>query len=611
MRTRGAEAAMNESLMAANYFLRFNHRMPPRFAPMTPLGNALWHGLAGITIGLAVWYLFWRWTASLNPDAMAFSVVVAGAETAAFLGTVLFFFDIWGERDTRKQAPPSNRSDVHLFGTGVVSVDVFITTYDEGVDLVHATIIDACAMRAPPGCVINIFILDDGRQVGMRELAMSFGVGYLERSDNVGFKAGNLRNALIQTRGDFVVICDADTRVLPSFLVNTLGYFRDPRVGWVQTPHWFYDIPEGRQIAELEWLPAWARDALGRMLPNRRVGADPFMSDASVFFDVIQRRRNRHNASFCCGAGSIHRREAIFDDAILRFSREAGKIAKQVGREVSISHARAVEFQPFCFHVSEDILTSIHQHSAGWKSVFHPKVEARMLSPWSIEAWATQRLKYAGGTFDIMLRANALFLRGMPWRVRLHYAATFWSYLSTIWLPVLLFAPVVSLITGIAPVEAYSLEFFLHLVPLLLVNEAAMAIGCKGYDTHGGRALAISALPIQVRAAIQVCRGQRPRFPTTPKVPGMQRDWRYACPAICLLMIMFAAGIWGTFATWTGREGFSNSLLVANLFWMSWNSLALVRVLQMCLWLPPSRQSQIGKVQLKSDAEGNSRAHSF
>ena len=47
----------------------------------------------------------------------------------------------------------------------------------------------------------------------MRRVAEQEGVNYLSRENNIGFKAGNLRNGLEHTDGDFIVICDADTRV--------------------------------------------------------------------------------------------------------------------------------------------------------------------------------------------------------------------------------------------------------------------------------------------------------------------------------------------------------------------------------------------------------------
>ena len=58
---------------------------------------------------------------------------------------------------------------------------------------------------------------------------------------------------------------------------------------------------------------------------------------------------------------------------------------------------------PYKFYVSEDIYTSIVLHSDPehhWKSVLHPKVELKMLSPQDfIKTWMIQRFKYAGGSF--------------------------------------------------------------------------------------------------------------------------------------------------------------------------------------------------------------------
>lgn len=577
----------------SSYFRRYEHRSPPIILPMSPLATSIWQCLAGLTIGLGLWYLHWRWTVSLNPDALTFSVLVALAETAAFLGTLLFFFDIWSEGDTAQKPPPRKRRQVGLDGDGPIAVDIFVTTFDEGVCVVRPTLSDACQVIVPDGVSLSISLLDDGKQPGMRALAEEFGVDYLSRDTNHGFKAGNLRSALMQTRGDFIVICDADTRLFPSFLQNTLGYFRDDSVAWVQTPHWFYDVPDGQNWENLIRLAnsSVGRSALRmlrRLSTKETVGEDPFLSDPIVFFDVIQRRRNRNHASFCCGAGSIHRREAIFSNALDRQIQDAKRSALICNLDVRRTHFATNDLQPFCYHVSEDILTSIKLHSIGWRSVFHPKIEARMLSPWSIEAWATQKLKYAGGTLDIMFRNNPIFSRAMPWRCRLHYAATFWSYFAVLWLPILLVAPVVSLLTGIAPVEAYSVEFFLHLLPLLLVNELAMFVACKGYDTHAGRALAVATLSIQVRALAQVLLGKRPKFPATPKTPGTCRDWRHAKPAIGAVLIVCGASSWAVYATLNLYDGYSFSLLIVNIFWLLWNCGAYIRLLRMSVWLPPS-----------------------
>lgn len=555
----------------------------------------IWQWLAAMTIGLGIWYLHWRWTDSLNPDALVYSIVIALAETLALAGSILFFYDIWEEGDTPQKRPPGTARHVGIDRDGPVRVDVFITTFDEDLDLVAPSIQDAKAVIAPDNVDVEVFLLDDGNRADMRNLADRMEVTYLSRATNEGFKAGNIRNALFHTDGDFIVICDADTRLFPGFLQNTLGYFRDAKVAWVQTPHWFYDIPAGERLADRlaapfgRWAPALRRP-ISWITGEARSGQDPYLSDPALFFDVIQRRRNRHSASFCCGAGSIHRREAIFFSALKSLGRYISQTKRAMKWDEKTQAAgRLVEFQPFRFHVSEDILTSIDQHSdrdAGWRSVFHPHVESRMLSPWSMKAWATQRLKYAGGTLDIILNANPIFRKGMPWKTKLHYAATFWSYLSVLWMPLLLMAPVFSLFTGIAPVEAYSFEFFAHLLPLLLINELAMAVGCKGYDKSAGTMMWLSTLPIQIRAFSQVVLGRRPKFPPTPKTPVIGASLRQVFPNVVALGIMAAAATYGIAAHLLRSADHTRGFLLVNLFWLAWNALGIGRIVMAVAWSP-------------------------
>ena len=570
------------------YFQAFEARKAPNFPPMSQRRTLLWQFSAGMAITFGFWYLHWRWTQSLNPEALYFSVAVVGAETLAFLSTCLFFFDIWSEGDTRRRSPPEKRSDVGLPGEGAVSVDVMITTYDEGCAVVRPSVEDALRLEIPDGVQVKIHVLDDGRQPGIQDLCENLGVEYHVRDTNIGFKAGNIREAVLRTEGDFLVICDADTRVFPSFLTHTLGYFRDPKVAWVQTPHWFYDIPSGRMLESVlgqknRVIAAAAPTLFWLVTGRKKIGVDPYMADSALFFDVIQRRRNRHGASFCCGAGSIHRREAVLEDALHRRSEQA--LGWQSGGHAQV--LSALPLQPYCFHVSEDILTSIHLHSRGWTSVYHPQAEARMLSPWSMEAWATQQLKYAGGTFDIMLRHNPLLNADMPWRMKLHYGATFASYLAVLWMPILMLAPIVALFLGTAPVAAYSLTFFAHLLPFLLANEWASFVGCKGHDTYSGRLRNLTTIPIVSRAAWAVLQGRRPRFPPTPKTPGRARDWSRARVAFGFLTLSVAAGVWGAVSYVRGTPGYSLSLVIANAFWLAWNGYAFFATIRMCAWLPP------------------------
>ncbi|WP_186826993.1 glycosyltransferase family 2 protein [Shimia ponticola] len=586
---------MHDSLSAASegdtpeirddYFREFELVQPPEQTHFGAARTMIWQTLAGLTIGLGFWYLSWRWGASLNASAPVFSVLVAGAETAMFLGTLLFFHDIWAEQDTPHQPPSAALGS----GPDRASVDIFVTTYNESPQIVEPSILAAKAVQVPENWQVTVYILDDGDRDIMKTIAQRHGVGYITRSDNVGFKAGNLKNALLRTDGEFVVVCDADTRLFPSFLKNTLGYFSEPDVAWVQTPHWFYDIPTPKPWADalpswMRWIAPVLRWLTGRVGP----GDDPFMSGSSMFFDVIQRRRNRNGASFCCGAASIHRRDAIFAHALEDQVSDRQTVSLTAPSEQRWLSPATSTMQPFRFHVSEDIFTSIRMHSMGWKSVFHPQIEARMLSPWSMDAWASQKLKYAGGTLDIFWNANPLFQPGMPWRTKLHYAATFWSYLSAPVLLILLLAPVWALFTGTAPVDAYSLVFFAHLVPFLIANELALVAASNGADGTQGRILSVATLPITLRAMVQTALGQKVRFRPTPKRPGFSGALRFVLPQLLLLGVMALAAAYGLWAHRGGSVAHTPSLLVVNCAWMAWNATALAAPVAAAMWRPAS-----------------------
>jgi len=585
---------------AANrpYFTKYEFRWPTKRPQISTTTELLWQFSAVITLFLGASYMFWRITSSFNPEAPTFSLLVMTAELLAFLGLGLFYFDIWAERDSERLSPPKTAKDVGMETDRPVLVDIFITTFDEPLCVVEPTIKAALNLATGPGFTCKVHLLDDGHRAEMKDIATLYDVNYLTRSDNRGYKAGNLKEALFSSLGDFIVICDADTRLLPSFVANTLGYFRDPNVSWVQTPHWFYDIPEGRTFGRMliKRAPNLLRHLKKMGVWTERLpamGSDPFMNDPDFFFDVIQRRRNRNAASFCCGAGSIHRRTAVLEVALEDQAKEAEQTS-QILRSTGIEQPRSLlglnDSRPFEFHVSEDLYTSIRHQRRGWKSVFHPEIEARMLSPRTISAWAMQRMKYAGGTFDIMLNANPVLMKGIPWRTKLHYLSTFWSYLSVFWLPVLLLSPAMSLLTGWSPIKAYSLEFFQHLVPFLVAHEVAVLFASKGHNINLGRSMNIGLLPIHLRAAWNVIRGRKPTFVPTPKIPLGKEGQNHLLPHYLLLILFAAAAIVGIWQFQQNTTGYSTAFLATNLLWLLWNTTMIWRTARILFWNEPSPQ---------------------
>ena len=595
------------------YFEPFEDRKPPEPVPYSMKRELLWQFLATISLAIGAWYITWRWTSSLNFDALWFSIPLALAETFAYIGLILFVINLWKTKDYEQKPPPKTIrqcvADKHAPDRPVI-VDVFFPTYDEDPELVKLSILDAKNIRYPHDIDMRIHVLDDGNRPAMEEIARQEGVNYITRDGNVGFKAGNMRNGMEQTSGDFLVICDADTRPMPSILENTLGYFRDPDVAWVQTPQWFFDIPEGQRLPQ--WLSKRLGNfgaGLGRLIEKLygpvTLGQDPFVNSPQLFYDVIQRRRNWANASFCCGAGSIHRREAVMQAALKAYGMQVSKEVDKLESEISDADIRQdfsdvlrkqaamdTEITPYKFHVSEDIYTSIVLHSdkdRPWKSVLHPHVESKMLSPQDLETWMVQRFKYAGGTIDIAVNDNPVLMPGMTFAQRLMYGATIWSYFGCIWNLIFLLSPVVFLFTGIAPVSAYNTTFFLHILPFLFMNEVATMVGTWGVSGFKGKSNYLAFFPVNFRALWTVFRGEKISFPTTPKERQEGTFFKHVIPQFVVMLVTGVAILYG----WIGYQfGWHTNLsgVITNTFWGINNIIAMSGMVLAAFWKPDTEE---------------------
>jgi len=193
-----------------NYFKKFEHVAPPEPVPHSSVREMLFQFFATVTVVVGAWYIVWRWGWSLNMDALWFSIPVIVAETAAYIGLVLFFYNIWSCRDTPRQDPPHLVNECVKGDFGIdrpLAVDIFFPTYDEDPELVRLSILDAKSCEYPHEIDIRIHVLDDGKRDEMSAVAQQEGVNYVTRSSNEGFKAGNLKNAMEVTSGDFIVIC--------------------------------------------------------------------------------------------------------------------------------------------------------------------------------------------------------------------------------------------------------------------------------------------------------------------------------------------------------------------------------------------------------------------
>jgi hypothetical protein len=119
-----------------------------------------------------------------------------------------------------------------MLGGRQVAVDIFVTVYGEDIAVIEKTVRAAVAMRGQH----VTWVLDDGRSDEVQALAGTLGAHYLRRPDNTGAKAGNVNHALSIATGEYFAIFDADFVPKPEFLQETLPFFTDSRVAFVQTP---------------------------------------------------------------------------------------------------------------------------------------------------------------------------------------------------------------------------------------------------------------------------------------------------------------------------------------------------------------------------------------
>ncbi len=595
------------------YFSQYETRQPDPPIPHCMNTEFIWQTLASATILLGAWYLWWRWSFSLNTDALWFSIPVVVAESCAYIGLLLFFHNLWSIADTKPQIAPELRSDIiENGGNKLISVDVFLPTFNEDPELTRYSIRDAKAVNYSFPIDIRIHVLDDGNRQEMQDVARQEDVNYITRNSNIGYKAGNLRNGMEQTCGDFLVILDSDTRPFPTLLQNTLGYFRDPDVAWVQTPQWFYDMPEGQRLENyLAARTGRIGDLVGkgiqRCIGPVRIGADPFVSDPKLFYDIIQRRRNGANASFCCGAGSVHRRDAVMEAALKAFSDNVtAKVSdfsshikdaeqrRSIEAALNIEMLHATEVTPYKYHVSEDIYTSLvllSDSDRNWKSVLHPGVEIKMLSPLDMQSWAMQRFKYAGGTLDIMANDNPLFRKGLNLSQKLMFAMTFWSYLAPLWNVIFISAPIIALFTGVTPIAAYSSEFFAHLLPFLIIHELASAAGTWGVDNRKGKMLNLAFFSFNLQAIWAVATRQEIKFKVTPKTRKEDLFLRLVYPQIAVVILTLSAITFAGVSLLITPDQKALGSFVVNSFWGLTNTWAMSVLIFAALWKPPVEEN--------------------
>lgn len=334
--------------------------------------------LVVMSVTITARYLFWRLTDTLVfehvfQSILAFGLLAAEAYAGILLG--LSYLQTAYPLERKPVPLPANPGEWP-------TVDVYIPSYNESLDLVRPTVFAAMSMDWPRD-KMNVWILDDGRREDFRAFAEEVGCGYIIRPDDLGAKAGNINHALRHTTGEYVAIFDRDHAPTRAFLQLTLGWLvRNARIALVQTPHHFYSPdPFERNLARKRHVP----------------------NEGLLFYGLTQQGNDMWNAAFFCGSCAVIRRSAL---------EEIGGVPHQT--------------------VTEDCHCAFLLQQRGWHTAFLRVPLAAGLATERLALHVGQRMRWARGMLQIMRQENTLFAPGLYLYQRLCYFTSGFSFMFSL-----------------------------------------------------------------------------------------------------------------------------------------------------------------------------------
>ena len=493
------------------------------------------------TIVINLVYLFWRtiFTLPLNLGIVGIvvGILLLLAEWMGFWQFLVFRVLFWKPYQNNEWPP----EDFAVKPT----VDVLISTYNEDVKILKKTI-TGCLNLDYPKDRLNIFLCDDGRRGEIRHLCEELGVHYLKRKDNKDAKAGNMNNALRRTKGEFIMLLDADMVPKSFFLKKTIGYFVNNKMGFVQTPQMFYN-PD----------PFQYNLRLYKKIPNEQ---DFFMRD-------IQGGRDNFNAVLHVGTNAVFRRKAIED---------IGGIPTGT--------------------ITEDMATGMLLQAKGYESRFVKEVLCTGLSVESFSDLVKQRERWCRGNIQVSKKWNPLTLKGLTPMQRVIYVDGFVYWFFGVQKMIYILCPLVFLVFGKVVLNAPVINLLLFWLPSYLASILVYrTLVKKSRSVTWSHIYEVATAPFLSLAALVEAIFSRPiPFRVTPKGMNSERtviSLRYALPHIVLIIITLIG--WAlAFFRLDVASSLSVNATIINLAWSVYNAFAIAMSILVCVEKPRKRNSE-------------------
>jgi cellulose synthase/poly-beta-1,6-N-acetylglucosamine synthase-like glycosyltransferase len=280
--------------------------------------------------------------------AVLASIILLILEILALGLSVSFTFeicDVLSRRTRQRVIPPLTREPW---------VALQVPTYNEPVEVVQPTL-ESLAQIDYPHLLVQVVdnnTTDPALWKPIEELCARLGPRFLfvHLENWPGFKAGALNEATprLPEEVEILGIVDADYQVHPQWLRNTIGYFDDPSVAFMQTSQHYREWRDNPYLRGLFY-------------------------SFRYFFDITLIARSHRNAIIFCGTMGLIRRSAF----------------NQIGG-----------WNEQC--ITEDAEASLRMLGAGYRGVYDAAAYGEGLMPLDFDGLKKQRFRWALGGIQIL-----------------------------------------------------------------------------------------------------------------------------------------------------------------------------------------------------------------
>lgn len=324
-------------------------------------GSFLMASHAQFTLAGLVWGLWVIGTAEVGPLTRSLLSITLVLAAVSLLVGLIQSFEQWEVvcrgRWRRARVPAAILPRSHY-----PKVSLHVPAYSEPPELVIATL-DALAKLRYPN--FEVLVIDNNTtdptlwrpvEAHCQRLGERFRFFHIDRLP--GAKAGALNLALRHTAPDaeLIGVIDSDYIVSPDFLIALVGYFDDPKMGFVQTPQAYREWGPHHYLRMCNW-------------------------EYKLVFATTLVSRNERMAAITVGTMGLIRR----------------KVLEEVGG-----------WAEWC--VTEDSELSVRIHALGYRSVYLNAVFGKGLIPESFMDYKKQRFRWTYGPIQELRQHFRLFL---------------------------------------------------------------------------------------------------------------------------------------------------------------------------------------------------------